>query len=596
MCDADIFKSVAKYKIINCVAAVEKSYSQNWPKMLSQDKLRIMYGYKIQKTALRIILRWIVPILLLASCYGWIWPPGWIQEGMINPVLRITCQIIGLICSLLLGLWWMLVFSHVIWNFWSRASFGMFGMCLAGYVLIGMGLENIYVYCGCGGLQVIWFISVMWYQSWNKILIRQKELEGHLLKEMVSLFGHRYVMLLRWLKQMCGFCFFAFLTSLGWFIATVGSAEYSNTHVCMKTGTIISLGLFAILLPWVSLLSETTSVLITKSVNQGIKGTVLGCCFIGFCIYYLVFCYMVAVLGCAKKDDPISWPFGLLVLGILIFGIVVYRYWYKYALKLEEKIASSDSYEQIRRKCLDYHNALKDIRFPRYNKEVTSTFQGLTFRDIHGEKLYHWDKIRNIFFDSLNIVSVVDKEGNKSEGKMPSPKKIKPNAKIEAIWSQWADHIARKEEIIKFEYPIEEQKKDENTAFFEALFAIVLGVGLPIMHILMWEREIGIFIPAFVLLISLTFVIWGILRLKSKPKVLSSISIEQDRILVHYTSGEIQECMKSGITDSTFKYYRTGVLITFKGLPYLKKIERVSYFPVLRQKLLEIIQTEQRAL
>ncbi|MHC4545494.1 MAG: hypothetical protein ACYSYL_13400 [Planctomycetota bacterium] len=470
----------------------------------------------------------------------------------------------------------------------------MLGICLAGYILIGMGQEKLYVYCGCGILQVIWLVSVMWYQSWNKTILSQKDLESHLHKEMVFLSDHWYVMFLRWLKQICGFCFFVFLTSFGWFVATFSIVEYSNINIYLKTAVLISLGLFAILLPWVSLLNQTTSALISKSVNQGIKGAALSSSFIGFCIYYLVFCYVVAALGYAKKDDTISWPFGLVVLGILIFWIIVYKCWYKYALQLEAKSVSSDSYEQVRRKCLDYQNALRDIWYPYYNKEVTSTLQGLIFRDIHGEKLYRWEEIKNITFDSLNIVSVIDQEGNKSEGKMPSVKKIKPKEKIEAIWNQWADHVAGKEEIIKFEYPFDEQRKDEKNALAEAWFAIAGGIGFPIMLIFMRMREndLGILIPAFILLSSLIYLIWGVFRLKRRTKILSCISIEQDRILVHYKGGEIQECRKSDITDSTLKYDRTGVMITFKGLPDLKKIERVSYFPVLKQKLLEIIGTE----
>jgi hypothetical protein len=509
---------------------------------------------------------------------------------MINPILRTACQIVGLICSLLLGTWWMLVFSHVIWNFWERASFGMLGICLAGYILIGMGQEKLYVYYGCGGLQFIWLISVMWYQSWNKTIVSQKDLEGHLFKEMVSLFNNWYVMFLRWLKKVRGFCFFIFLTSFGWLITTINFVESSSVHTYMKTGTLISLGLFATLFPWVSLFSETKNVLISRPVNQGVKSVAIGCCFISFCIYYLIFNYLVVALGYAKKDDTISWPYGLAILGILVFWIVVYRYWYKYALQLEEKIASTDSYEQVRRKCLDYHNALKDIRYPSYNREVTSTLEGIIFRDIHDEKLYSWDTIENIIFLSLNIVSVIDQEGNKSEGKMPFEKKIKPKEKIEAIWNQWADHIAGKEEMRKFEYPPDEQKKDEKNALAEAWLAIAGGIGLPIMLIFMREREMGIFIPAFVLLSSIATLIWGVFRLKREPKILSSISIEQDSVLVHYTSGEIQECRKSDITDSTFKCDRTGVMVSVKGMPALKYIERVSYFPVLKEKLLEIVE------
>ncbi|NIW00492.1 hypothetical protein GWN26_15750 [Candidatus Saccharibacteria bacterium] len=225
---------------------------------------------------------------------------------------------------------------------------------------------------------------------------------------------------------------------------------------------------------------------------------------------------------------------------------------------------------------------------------MTPTLQGLIFRDIHGEKLFKWDKIKHIIFISLNSVSVMDQEGNKSDGNIPSEKKIKPNEKIEAIWNQWADHIAGKDEIIEFEYPFDEQRKDEKNALAEAWFAIAGGIGFPIMLIFMrmWENDLGIFIPAFILLSSLIYLIWGVFRLKRRPKILSCISIEQDGILIHYKGGEIQECRKSDITDLTLKYDRTGVMINFKGLPDLKKIERVSYFPVLKQKLLEIIETE----
>ncbi len=200
------------------------------------------------KNILRTILRWIIPILLAASCYGWIWPRGTAYEEVINPSIRIVCQIVGLICVSLLGPWWLLVFS-CIWNFWIRASFGILGICLAGFILIGMGLDNLYVYYGCGGLQIIWLIFVRWYYSWDKIIVSGKDFKGRLHKEMISLFGRGYAILVPSLSQMCGFCFFVFLTSFGWFIATVGSTGYPGIHIYMMKGILISLGLLMIFGP-----------------------------------------------------------------------------------------------------------------------------------------------------------------------------------------------------------------------------------------------------------------------------------------------------------------------------------------------------------
>ena len=142
------------------------------------------------------------------------------------------------------------------------------------------------------------------------------------------------------------------------------------------------------------------------------------------------------ILSYVEKDDTISWPYGLAILVIFLFWAIVSVCWYKFSLSLERKIASSDEYEQIRRNCFDYQNALRAFFQPSYNKAITSTRDGLIFRDIRGEKLYSWDKIKNIILGSSKsdiVISVIDEKDNKAEGKMPSEKKIKPKAKIEAI-------------------------------------------------------------------------------------------------------------------------------------------------------------------
>ena len=130
----------------------------------------------------RVLLRisgWGIPILLVASSYGWVWPAGNIFEDVIGTTLRTVCQVVGLVCSLSLGPWSLFVFAHIR-SFWARASLGMFGMSLAGYILLGVDQNPSQVFYACAVLQAAWLLIMLWHQSQDDVILRATSLRKQL--------------------------------------------------------------------------------------------------------------------------------------------------------------------------------------------------------------------------------------------------------------------------------------------------------------------------------------------------------------------------------------------------------------------------------
>lgn len=549
----------------------------------------------------KVLLRipgWGIPILLVASSYGWAWPPTGPYREVIDPTLREVCQITGLLCSLSLGPWSLFVFAHIC-SFWARASLGTFGMSLAGYILLGMDQNASQVFYACAVLQAAWLLFMLWYQSQDDVILQATSLCKQLLQEMEPLFGPRYVACYRRLKPLSTFLLFVFAVSLGWLIFTHGSQQYEAASIYLKWITLPSLGLLILLVPPILAITKTTSVLISRSARDSLKGVACELCLIGFVFSAAVVGKSVQILGYVHPDESLTWLDGLAPLALLLFWVFASWWWYKYALGLESAIENSSDLQNIRRKCLYCQNEPSFFRERSFNTEVTSTERGLTFNDINGERVIVWDQVKNIIFGAAGIVSVIDQDGKKFDARMPSQTKkpVRSKPEIEAIWAQWADHIARKEAITEFEYPAAARERDRKEYRSTGWTFIGYGIMIPIVMTLaiLKRGDISVVIPVFTSLGSLGAFLGGIYMVTREPKQLLGISISDNSILLRYTADETKEICADDIKDSLLVSDRSGVSAAYKGLPIQEHIEQVDYWPILMEYLESKIETNKKS-
>ena len=170
---------------------------------------------------------------------------------------------------------------------------------------------------------------------------------------------------------------------------------------------------------------------------------------------------------------------------------------------------------------------------------------------------------------------------------------------IETVYNRWAECFFDDETINEFEYPCEEQEKDRQKEKYLSWFGIVTGIVLLISAIYFLltpskdqlDRWLNVFFYVPLCLVSALFIIGSVLYLRSGTKIPSSISIDNDNILIRYTNDKLRKFNKNDLYSYRFNHtsLSCGALIVFKGGATIKHLEKVSYFPVLRKRILKMM-------
>jgi hypothetical protein len=233
--------------------------------------------------------------------------------------------------------------------------------------------------------------------------------------------------------------------------------------------------------------------------------------------------------------------------------------------------------------------------------EIEILPEGILAKSIKGEILYKWERIKNIFTSSTYWLNIVDDDGNEVNGKTGlRTRRSEFKKQLENIWNQWAKHRIDKESITEFCYPIKFQEKDERENKIGTwlnlgggVFGIIVTVQLLVNpesaerlidKILMYC--IYVFFPFFTIVLCGGMGLYSLIR---KPKILRSISVTPDKILVKYTDGSSREHNKSDLLNCYFDSGTPSFRLNFKG-NIICHVERVDDFGVLREKLLNIIE------
>jgi hypothetical protein len=284
------------------------------------------------------VLIWIIPILLFVSSLGWR-PVALEEPGFkINPTILILSQTVGITCSLLLGVWWIVVYRKN--NYWGRASMGMFGICLTTFILfsiVGYHIQLLYL---CGFLQSLWLAFLFWFHARDKAILERKSIEAEFNKALIPVFGNNYVRISSCINQLTGFLFFLFLTSFGWALISVPCLSYEIFRVLIMSMGLSLCGFLALGATLISF-NKTKVHLISKvpGSDKEIRKFAFSECF-GVSLFY-IFTFILS--------SPIIGHPGLTAVVTLLVWFLFCLFYCTYLCRLVKKAKSSNAYQNLRK-------------------------------------------------------------------------------------------------------------------------------------------------------------------------------------------------------------------------------------------------------
>ena len=230
----------------------------------------------------------------------------------------------------------------------------------------------------------------------------------------------------------------------------------------------------------------------------------------------------------------------------------------------------------------------------RFKDTVSISEDGLTFSNSKDSRLCKWENITNIFnWWDLDRLIVIDEMGSILRGNLPLHASFQsPQEQINYIWCRWADSIPSKDTITSFDYPLWPRKQENYLALENAVEGILCGL-------LAWGLFTGMMIREpiesrgdWALLVSLSVIGllcfgWSFHNLKKRiRRKLEKVSVKGNIMEVAYDGGLVRSFNIPSIKD--FKLNDPGNIgkIVLEDNTRLQNIERVSYWPVLREYLL----------
>jgi len=233
----------------------------------------------------------------------------------------------------------------------------------------------------------------------------------------------------------------------------------------------------------------------------------------------------------------------------------------------------------------------------RYREIIDISEEGIIFKVIRRKTLYEWEKIIHIFrWTRFNMLTVVDDEGNVSTGNVfPDKSFRKASEKVKYIWNVWRNRIIDARQINSFEYSQWCRQKELQLTLQN--FILGFGVGLCFMglgiYIFLtedwrnWKEFESYFAPVGGILFGL-FALWfGIYNLlKRIRKKITTMSFDADDIQVLYDNGSVDIFNIRNIKKYLLENPRNIGTLIFENGTKLQHLDRMSYWPVLRERLL----------
>ena len=281
---------------------------------------------------------------------------------------------------------------------------------------------------------------------------------------------------------------------------------------------------------------------------------------------------------------------------ICVLWVIVCRLWYKHALTIAAKAEHSDYHLEIKKIAGEQTDAAFDaVGSEAFRPEAVPTEEGMQISNVEGQLTVPWEEVRNVFImQKPRRLMVVRHDESVVFGLLAtSDSKKRSKDIINRLWQFWLDKIDNKDELREFEYPLLGRQSDARKVRNEGLQMAAMGVLLICIICLPWafsgiETSEDLYAVLFFLAVGLGALLGGLWYSRtSNKKRLSHISVSEEQLTIIFNEGSGGSY--SAITDVTKHElgigYDEGSKLVFKDGTTLRHLERMDYWPVLRQWL-----------
>jgi len=227
---------------------------------------------------------------------------------------------------------------------------------------------------------------------------------------------------------------------------------------------------------------------------------------------------------------------------------------------------------------------------------INITDDGLMYRTTKSSTFYPWEKITNIFtWRKFNVLTIIDENLNISSGFIFADRKHgRPLEKIDYISKTWEEKIKQNQKNVYFEYPDWCSEK-ERQLYLENIFwglaggALIIAVGFaafveegsgPFSIKDDWPIIAGFLVGSYGLVLGLANLI------ERRHKKISEILPGENHLDVIYEDGSQKRFDLESVRKHNLMKRRYKGTIVFEGGLKLEHLERISYWPILREYLL----------
>ncbi len=528
---------------------------------------------------------WAGPMLIVITIFGWQKP---ITD--LPPQMPVLFRIIGITGGLLMCIGCFLRFGGR--NTIDQIAYlgaGIFGIGIAGWFWLGFTQRRAPVFCAVGISQAAWMSSLLCWNLISEIPRDRRAIRRQISAELKKIFPARDLYLAAVSAWACGLCGLACVTLFVWLILVTNAATYFTQTRPLTRAAIWCLLATSAWVPF-ALLTNLTKAAFVKKPNPrrgDLRAFALGCGFVGI---------LICLLAAGHGGDKAGWVIGSATCPLWA-GIC--WLWYKHSLKIAGKAKESDYHKRIRGIAADESEASFDALGSRaFVSEVVTTDEGLKVANVAAQALYRWEDIKYIqLYHNGNSAAVVNKQQRFGIGQLSVSEGLKNQSEqMEHIWAKWLDKIERREDIREFEYPTWSQQRDAQELRSGGVKMVICGIvicGIGFLPFAENKDGEGSVLAARVIFFLLGLLVLGLAGYffrASRKKKLHSLRVRERQMTIYYDDGSTACYDTEDIREYRYGAYSQGVEITFKDGTRLKNLDRVSYWPVLRERLQTCLQ------
>ena len=533
------------------------------------------------------ILAWCVPLVLIASSFGWMHP------GEAPSAFEWGSRIVGIVAALLLAPAILVISSgrHV----WGQIAAGVFATGVAGFIAFGLTDNTAGIMQTAGVLQCLWAAFVLWRVATDELARFHRQHRQRIRRELADVLGPWNLAFERVLRLLTGVSFLVSASAFGWSLLLVAEPEYEIFWSVCRWAGLVFVFCGGLALSTILTFDEFREQPDRSRIGSSIATTGL-----------------LAALALPLLVVLLSRELGIYH-GLVLGGwTVVCGLWALGMLRSAKRARHSDHYERIDRIIEKDAKPLAEIwaRREGFLHRIHITEDMLCFESYNCEHSYCWGEIQHLFVTSVRSslfcrsmsFVIIDRSSTVSVEGMPLGRPVieerdgsRRCVSADRIWEAWLEATADRESMNRFVYPEWARAKDARNAWLTGILCLGLAVfGIVMSVYFWWQSGVAKEYVAVISGIALTL-LFGCagLMLLLKPRLLREVMIHRDGLLVKYHDGVEKKIPKRHVEFRKGKDGVERIFLRRKKMP--REFGCLSYFPVLWGKLCEMGKKESDA-